>query len=139
MKRYKTIICYGTFDLFHYGHLMLLKRIQDIIIDNGKLIIGVNSDEYAFQKKGCYPVINCYQRCEILKNIKGVDYVFVNDNGFRNRLHDIKKYNADAIVVDEDGKYYCEGYVGDCDIIVFPRTNNISTTDIKNKIINKKY
>jgi glycerol-3-phosphate cytidylyltransferase len=136
MKKYKTIICYGTFDLFHYGHLQLLKNVNELIDreNGGKLIVGVSSDEYNIVKKGKTPIIDCKQRCEILKSIKYVDDVFVNEKDFDKRVCDIQKYNANAIVVDEKYKKLCEGVYDTCDVLSMPRTDGISTTDIK-KII----
>ena len=130
MKRYKNIIVYGTFDLFHYGHLTLLHKSKEMC-DN--LIVGVASDEYAI-KKGKHTIFNIKERCEIIKSIKYVDNCFVNDLPFESRLEQIIKYNADAIIVDENNRKYFNYLHDICDVLSFPRTPNISTSIIKAKI-----
>jgi glycerol-3-phosphate cytidylyltransferase len=62
----------GVFDLFHIGHLNLIKRAKERC---DILIIGITTDEVAFQMKGKYPVISFEERSEIVKSIKYVDLV----------------------------------------------------------------
>ena len=64
----KRILVYGTFDLFHYGHLELLRKAKEIS-NNGVVIVGVASDEYAL-KKGQKTIFNEKERVEIIKSIK---------------------------------------------------------------------
>ena len=126
----KRVLVYGTFDLFHYGHLELLRKVKEIC---DYLIVGVASDDYAL-KKGRKTIYNCKERYEIVKSIKYVDECFVNELPFENRLEQILKYNVDAIVVDEKNKKFFEYLHGICNVLSFPRTSGISTTIIKKKI-----
>ena len=67
----KTVITYGTFDLFHIGHLKLLQRIKNL---GDKLIVGVSTDEFN-TIKGKKTIIPYELRAEIVANVKCVDLV----------------------------------------------------------------
>lgn len=95
----KNVLVYGTFDLFHYGHLNLLKKSKDLAIKyGGKLIVGVNSDRWA-KEKGKKTIINEKQRVSIVQAIKYVDETFVNDKKYSDKKEDIIKK-----------KYWCNNY-----------------------------
>ncbi|MDY2823016.1 MAG: adenylyltransferase/cytidyltransferase family protein [Helicobacter sp.] len=49
----RRVIAFGTFDLFHYGHLQILRRAKEI---GDFLIVGISSDSLIFSKKGRYPI-----------------------------------------------------------------------------------
>lgn len=80
----------GVFDLFHVGHLSVIQKAKEF---GDYLIVGVHSDEDVESYKRS-PIISCEQRCEIIRNIKGVDEVIVapltpnNDENFY-LLHNI--------------------------------------------------
>ena len=68
MKKTKKLITYGTFDMFHIGHLNLLKRLKTMC---DELIVGVSS--YEFNKlKGKEALIPYKQRADIVESIKYV-------------------------------------------------------------------
>ena len=75
-KEEKIIITYGTFDMFHIGHLNLLKRLKAL---GSKLYVGVSSDTFN-ELKGKKVLIPYVQRAEIVSSIKYVDKVFPEDN-----------------------------------------------------------
>ena len=134
----KNVLVYGTFDLFHYGHLNLLKKSKDLAIKyGGKLIVGVNSDRWA-KEKGKKTIINEKQRVSIVQAIKYVDETFVNDKKYSDKKEDIIKKNIGAIVIDKKNLNDYIYLKNDCDIVSFKRTNGISTTKIKNRIKNGK-
>jgi glycerol-3-phosphate cytidylyltransferase len=60
----------GIFDLFHIGHLNILKRAK---LNCDYLVVGVSTDELALKLKGRSPVIPFDERIEIVKSIKYVD------------------------------------------------------------------
>ena len=130
----KRILVYGTFDLFHYGHLELLKKAKEIS-NNGVVIVGVASDEYAL-KKGQKTIFNEKERREIIKSIKYVDDVFINDSPFEHRLQQILDNKIDLVIVDEKNIKYFDYLKDICEVGFFPRTPNISTTKIKEVIKN---
>jgi len=134
------IITFGTFDLFHLGHLNIIKRCKYYNNDDDNyLIVGVSSDKLNYDKKQRYPIISEDQRLEIVKNLKRVDEVFIEES-LEQKLEYCLKYKADLLIMGDDhlGRF---DFLKDSniDVVYLPRTNDISTTDIINKInkINK--
>ena len=126
MKKYNTIITYGTFDLFHIGHLNLLKRIKEMC---DTLIVAVSTDEFN-SLKGKKSVIPYEERSQIVAAIKYVDKV-IPENTWEQKLTDVEKYNVDCFVIGDDwtGKF---DYLKDkCEVLYLSRTPDISTTKIK--------
>ena len=120
----KIVATYGTFDLFHYGHLRLLQRASML---GDKLIVFVSTDEFNLIKNK-NSVIPFSQRIEIVSNIKCVDKVYP-EYSFNQKIKNIKDYNINLIVMGDDWKTKFD-YLP-CKIIYLPRTNDISTTEIK--------
>jgi len=128
----KTVITYGTFDMFHIGHLRLIQRLTKL---GDKLIIAVSTDEFN-ALKGKKNIIPFEQRAEIVNNIKGVDLV-IPENSWEQKIEDIKKYNVDVFAIGDDweGKFdFLKEY---CEVVYLPRTEGISTTEIKEYISTK--
>src|SRR5690606_19302139 len=94
-----TIITYGTFDLFHIGHLRLLERAAAL---GDRLVVGVSTDEFNLGKhKDC---IHPYEdRARIVGAMKVVDEVFP-ESDWGQKVHDIRKYQADVFVMGDDWK-----------------------------------
>jgi glycerol-3-phosphate cytidylyltransferase len=129
----KTAITYGTFDLFHIGHLRLFKRIKEFA---DYLIVGVSTDEFNLEK-GKKSIIPFENRIEIIKNIKCVDQVIPEAN-WNQKIDDIKKFKIDYFVMGEDweGKFdFLSKY---CKVIYLPRTVGISSSSLKNSLMKIK-
>ena len=129
----KKVITYGTFDMFHIGHLRLLQKLKKLA-NGGELIVGVSTDEFN-EKKGKKVMIPYEQRAEIVANIKGVDRV-IAEYSWEQKIEDIKKYNIDIFAIGEDwkGKFdYLKEY---CEVVYLPRTKDISTTQLKKSLTN---
>jgi glycerol-3-phosphate cytidylyltransferase len=129
-KSPQRILTYGTFDLFHYGHLRILKRAKKL---GDFLMVGVSTDEFNLLKnKHCeYPYD---QRAKIVKALKCVDKV-IPEISWDQKLMDIQKYRIDTLVMGADwmGKFdYLSPY---CKIVYLERTQGISTTEIKASIL----
>lgn len=122
----KKVITYGTFDLFHIGHLNILKRAKAL---GDYLIVAVSSDDFNAQKgKKAYNSLK--ERVEILKAIKYVDEVIIEDS-WDQKISDIKENDVDIFVMGHDweGKFdFLKEY---CDVVYLPRTEGISSTKIK--------
>ena len=128
-KNKKVVITYGTFDMFHIGHLNLLKRAKNL---GDYLIVGVSTDEFN-ESKGKKTLIPYKQRVEIIKAIKYVDLV-IPEIKWEQKLDDIKKHKVDLFVMGDDwkGKFdFLEKY---CKVVYLPRTKNISTTQLKKSL-----
>lgn len=125
----KKVITYGTFDLFHIGHLNILKRAK---AQGDYLVVAVSSDDFnALKGKVC--TIKDYDRMDIVKAIKYVDEVILEES-WEQKVEDIREYNIDTFVMGDDwvGKFdFLRKY---CDVIYLPRTEGISTTMIKNEL-----
>ena len=129
----KTIITYGTFDMFHIGHLKLLQRLKELS-NNGKLIVAVSTDEFN-KLKGKNTIIPFEQRAEIVANIKCVDKV-IPEEFWEQKVEDIKKYNVDIFAIGDDWKGKFDFLKEYCEVIYLSRTSNISTTKLKRSLTN---
>lgn len=128
-KDYNTIITYGTFDLFHIGHLKLLERISQMC---NNLIVAVSTDEFnALKGKKC--VIPFEQRAAIVAGCKYVTKV-IPETCWEQKENDIEKYNVDAFVIGDDWKGKFDFLKEKCEVIYLPRTDGISTTELKEKL-----
>ncbi|WP_298771068.1 adenylyltransferase/cytidyltransferase family protein [uncultured Fibrobacter sp.] len=126
MKKYKRAITYGTFDLFHIGHLRLLKRIADLA---DELYVAVSSDEFnAIKGKTC--VIPFEERAEIIDALGCVTRVIREDN-WEQKVSDVLDNHCDLFVMGDDWKGKFDFLKDYCDVIYLPRTPGVSTTDIK--------
>lgn len=128
-KQYNTCITYGTFDLFHIGHLKLLERIKSMC---SNLIVAVSTDEFN-KIKGKTCIIPYEQRAAIVSGIKYVDKV-IPENNWEQKLTDVEKYNVDCFVIGADWEGKFDFLKEKCEVIYLPRTDGISTTELKNKL-----
>jgi glycerol-3-phosphate cytidylyltransferase len=126
----KTVITFGTYDLFHIGHLRIINRAKNL---GDKLIVGISTDELNYNKKKKYPVFSQDERLEIIKSIKGVDEVFFEESLEKKREY-ILKYKADILVMGDDWAGRFDEFSDICDVIYLPRTKDISTTELIDKI-----
>ena len=120
----KTVITYGAFDLFHEGHVNLLRRAKAL---GDRLIVGVLTDQYAYER-GKYTLTDSLEkRVENVRSCPYTDEVIIEDH-FGQKVEDIEKYGADIFAIGDDwlGKFdYLESY---CEVVYLPRTNGISST-----------
>jgi len=127
----KRVITYGTFDMFHIGHLKLLQRIKKM---GDELIVAVSTDEFN-QLKGKKVLIPYTQRAEIIANIKCVDRV-VSENNWEQKIKDIEKYNIDIFVIGDDWEGEFDFLKEYCEVRYLERTKDISTTQLKKSLTN---
>lgn len=100
-------ICTGTFDLFHYSHLMFLKYIKE---NSDILIVVVKSDKDVREKGKNRPIINEYERATIVDNIKYTDYTIISNDICESDL--IRKLIKDNNYVEKDiYKLKRDGYI----------------------------
>ena len=125
-----TVIIFGTFDLLHIGHINIINRC---ISYGNRLVVGVSSDELNYRKKQKYPVYSESDRMSIIKCLKGVDEVFKEESLEKKREY-ILKYKADVLIMGHDWKGKFDEFSDICRIVYLPRTKNISTSEVKDKI-----
>lgn len=131
----KTVIVYGTFDYFHYGHYNFLKQAKAL---GDYLIVGVSTDALCL-KKGKQPILNEAIRSEIIASLTFVDKV-IFEYDFNQKLTDIDLYNVDIYAEGEDYKEIfpkTEAYSilkDKCKIVFLKRTAGISTSELKDKL-----
>lgn len=125
----KTIITYGTFDLFHFGHVRLLKRLSQL---GDRLIVGISTDEFN-AKKGKCAFFSYQQRAEIVAACRYVTGVFPEQD-WRQKKQDIIKHRADIFAMGDDWKGKFDELNSLCKVIYLERTRDISTTEIKTNL-----
>jgi glycerol-3-phosphate cytidylyltransferase len=125
----KTVITYGTFDMFHIGHLNLIRRLKGL---GNRLIVGVSTDEFN-ELKGKRTLIPYAQRAEIISAMADVDLVIPEEN-WEQKIEDIKKYNCDIFAIGDDWKGKFDFLSPHCEVVYLERTNGISTTELKKSL-----
>lgn len=138
MKKYKIGYTTGVYDMFHIGHLNILRRAKDMC---DFLIVGVTTDELCYQRKHKYPIINQDERMAIVKAIRYVDKVVFQID--MDKLKNIKAFNADVVFVGSDWKgsdawnmYEKEFSAIGCVVEYLDHTDGISSTILREKIEN---
>jgi glycerol-3-phosphate cytidylyltransferase len=122
----KIVITYGTFDLFHVGHVRLLKRLSNL---GDRLLVGISSDQFN-KSKGKKSFFTYEQRAEIVKSCKYVFDVFPEDTWDQKR-EDIVNYSANVFAMGDDWKGKFDNLSDICEVKYLPRTLDISTSEIK--------
>lgn len=137
----------GTYDLFHSGHVEILRRLKHMAGPGGVVIVALNTDEFVEMFKGSKPIMSYEERFKVVSACKYVDLVIENYGGPDSRqvILDIK---ADFVVVGTDwsDKDYMkqmgftrqwleENNVG---FGFLPYTEGISTTELKKRIIGRQ-
>ena len=125
----KTIITYGTFDMFHIGHLNLLRRIRSMA---DKVIVGVSTEEFN-AKKGKKTLIPFEQRAEIVSAIDCVDLV-IPEVSWEQKNDDIQKHDVDIFAIGDDWEAKFDFLTDYCEVVYLPRTKNVSTTELKRSL-----
>ena len=122
----KTVITYGTFDLFHVGHVRLLKRMSAF---GDRLVVGCSTDEFNLLK-GKTSIFSYAERTEILRACTYVNEVFPEAN-WEQKVDDIKKHSADVLVMGDDWAGKFDFLQHHLDVVYLPRTDGISSTHVK--------
>lgn len=126
----KTVVTFGTFDVFHIGHLNILERAREL---GDRLAVGLSSDEFSLKKKGRYPVFSEAERARILKALHCVDNVFL-EHSLEEKRRYLLEQGADVLVMGDDWKGKFDEFSDICDVVYLPRTPSISTTAVIEKI-----
>ena len=124
----KKVITYGTFDLFHYGHVNLLRRARKL---GDYLVVALSTDEFNWneKQKKCY--FTYEQRKTILESIIYVDRV-IPENSWEQKKRDVHDFDIDVFVMGDDWKGEFDFLKEEgVEVVYLERTPEISTTQIK--------
>ncbi len=118
------MITFGTFDVFHVGHVRILQRAAEL---GDRLVVGVSADALNIRKKGRAPVFTQEERLEIVSSLGVVDEVFVEES-LELKGDYIRKFGADVLAMGDDWKGRFDEFAELCEVVYFPRTPSVSTT-----------
>ena len=122
----KTTITFGSFDLFHVGHLNIIQRASRL---GDILIVGISTDKLNLEKKGRYPVYSENNRLKIINSLRYVNLCFLEESLEKKREY-IEYYNADILAMGDDWRGRFDHLNDICEVVYLKRTPSISTTEI---------
>lgn len=128
----RTVITYGTFDLFHQGHYNILKRAKE---EGDYLIVGVTGETYDVERGKLSVQDSLATRIENVKKTGFADKIIVEEY-LGQKIPDILKYHVDVFVVGSDWKGKFDHIGKYCEIKYLERTKNISSTQIRQENLN---
>lgn len=123
----RTVITYGTFDLFHQGHYNILKRAKE---EGDYLIVGVTGETYDAERGKLSVQDSLATRIENVKKTGFADKIIVEEY-LGQKIHDIIKYHVDVLVIGSDWKGKFDHISKYCEIKYLERTKNISSTQLR--------
>ena len=126
----RKVITYGTFDLLHYGHINLLRRAKEL---GDYLIVALSTDEFNWNQKQKICYFTYEQRKQLLEAIRYVDLVIPEENWEQKRT-DVQRLGVDVFVIGDDWKGKFDFLKDLCEVVYLPRTPEISTTLIKERL-----
>ena len=136
----KIVYSYYVLDLVHKGHLKMMENAKAIAGKDGKLVVGILTDEAVMEKKP-KPIISFDERCDLANALKFVDLVVAQET--YSPLPNVKKIKPDILMESsshtdeaiEDAREVMESIGGK--VIVIPYYPSQSSTSIKEKINGK--
>ncbi|WP_312909853.1 adenylyltransferase/cytidyltransferase family protein [Stutzerimonas nitrititolerans] len=121
-----TVITYGTFDMFHIGHLRLLERMSQL---GDRVVVGVSTDEFNAQK-GKRALIPYADRKAIIEALKFVDLV-IPETSWEQKPLDIDRFGVDAFVIGDDWQGHFDDLKAYCEVVYLERTAGVSSSELK--------
>jgi glycerol-3-phosphate cytidylyltransferase len=125
----RTVLTYGTFDLFHPGHVQLLKRAREL---GTRLVVGLSTDEFN-ALKGKKSVMSYEDRKTVLEACRHVDEVFPEEN-WQQKATDAMRLGADVFVMGDDWAGKFDFMAEHCRVVYLSRTPDVSSTEIKQRM-----
>jgi len=124
------VITFGTFDLFHIGHVNILERAKSL---GDFLVVGVSSDALNYSKKQRRPIYSFTERRRILETNIYVDQVFMEESLEQKRDY-ILHHGADILVMGDDWVGKFDEFSDICQVVYLSRTDGISSTEVIEKV-----
>lgn len=138
-KKYRIGYTTGVYDMFHIGHLNILRRAKEMC---DYLVVGVTTDELCFRRKNKYPIICEAERMEIVSAIRYVDKVIAQTD--MDKIRPVRDLGADVVFVGSDWKgtdawnvYEKQFAEVGCMVEYLEHTDGISSTILREKISHK--
>ena len=122
----KVVLTYGTYDLFHVGHLNLLERLRSL---GDALIVGVSTDDFN-ATKGKKTIVRFEDRIRIVQSLKCVDAA-IPEASWDQKEGDIQKYGVSIFGMGADWSGKFDTLKNLCEVVYLPRTQDVSSTDMK--------
>lgn len=122
----RVVLTYGTFDLFHVGHLKLLTRLAEL---GDRLIVAVSTDEFN-AGKGKRTIIPYVDRAAIVEALEVVDKV-IPENSWNQKAEDIRRHAVDVFGMGHDWEGKFDDLRELCEVVYLPRTEGVSSSEIK--------
>lgn len=129
----KKVITYGTFDLFHIGHLELLRRAKEL---GDYLVVAISTDEFNWEEKDKKCYFSYDDRRAIVSAIQYVDEV-IPETSWDQKTHDVESRDIDTFVIGDDWKGKFDFLKDKCDVVYLTRTAGVSSTMIKDTLSSK--
>lgn len=126
----KRVITFGTFDVFHIGHLLILERAASL---GDHLVVGVSTDALNFSKKSRLPIYPEDERITLIRALRCVDEAFYEES-LEAKADYVRQYRADVLVMGDDWEGRFDFLKDLCEVVYLPRTPSISTTALIEKI-----
>lgn len=123
------VITYGTFDLFHIGHLNLLERLKAL---GDHLVVAVSTDDFNL-RKGKVSAVPFADRARIVASLRCVDAV-IPETSWEQKVGDIQRLNIQVFGMGEDWSGRFDSLSSYCRIVYLPRTEGVSTTSLRAQI-----
>lgn len=131
VQKQTVVLTYGTFDLFHIGHLKMLERLRAM---GDRLIVAVSTDEFN-RLKGKTSVYSYEERSQIVAALACVDQV-IPEHTWEQKQQDIQTYQVDVFGIGEDWRGKFDHLSAFCNVVYLERTPSISTTAVKRALSN---
>jgi glycerol-3-phosphate cytidylyltransferase len=123
-------LTYGTYDLFHIGHVRLFERIKQRY---DRLVVAVSTDEFnAIKGKAC--VVSFADRVAMVRACRHVDEVIAEET-WQQKRRDIRAFGADALVMGSDWTDRFDEFKDACEVVYLPRTEGVSSTQLKADVV----
>ena len=126
----RTALTYGTYDLFHIGHVRLFERIKQRY---DRLVVAVSTDEFN-AIKGKQSVVPYADRVAMVAACRWVDAV-IPETDWSQKQTDIVAHDADVVVMGSDWEGRFDHLKPLCDVVYLPRTEGVSSTELKADVV----
>lgn len=135
-KKYKVGYTTGVFDMFHMGHLNIIRKAKE---QCEYLIVGVTTDELCMARKNKLPIIPENDRVAIVEAIRFVDKVVLQND--MDKLRAVTQHGVDVVFVGSDWKgtpsweqYEKEFAEVGCSVVYLDHTDGISSSILRERL-----